>query len=161
RRRRPGVVRLRSARHVPARRRLRRPHPQGRETGRSAGAGADQVRVGDQHEDRQGARPDGAGRGARPRRRGDRVRRRQYLTRLGGAGAAWPLAVSGQQAGKLPTIGFLGGATPSTQGQGVATFVQRLRELGWVEGRTVAIEYRWAEGRTERFAEIAAELARL
>src|SRR5262245_27294660 len=88
-------------------------------------------------------------------------KRREFITLLGGATAAWPIAASGQQAGKLPTIGFLGGATRSTQGQGVATFVQRLRELGWVEGRTVAIEYRWAEGRTERFAEIAAELARL
>jgi putative ABC transport system substrate-binding protein len=52
----------------------------------------------------------------------------------------------------------LGSATPGTQGQWVSAFVQRLRELGWIEGRTIAIEYRWAEGRTERAAEIAAEL---
>ena len=63
--------------------------------------------------------------------------------------------------GKLPTIGFLGAASPSTQSQWVAAFVQRLRELGWIEGRTVAIEFRWAEGRSERFAEIAAEFVRL
>jgi putative ABC transport system substrate-binding protein len=88
------------------------------------------------------------------------MKRRAFITLLGGA-AAWPVAASGQQAGKLPTIGFLGGATPSAQGQWVATFVQRLRELGWIEGRTVAIEIRWAEGRTERFAEIAAEFVRL
>src|SRR5262249_24419293 len=58
-------------------------------------------------------------------------------------------------------IGFFGVSTPSTDELRVAAFVQRLRELGWIEGRTVAIEYRWAEGRTGRFAEIAAELARL
>jgi putative ABC transport system substrate-binding protein len=62
---------------------------------------------------------------------------------------------------KLPTIGFLGATTPSAGGQLLAAFVQRLRELGWIEGRTVAIESRWAEGRSERFAEIAAEFVRL
>ena len=67
---------------------------------------------------------------------------------------------AGAAAGKLPTIGFLG-ATPSAESQRLAAFVQRLRELGWVEGRTITIEYRWAEGREERFAEIAAEFARL
>src|SRR5262249_34420862 len=63
--------------------------------------------------------------------------------------------------GKLPTIGLLGANTSSAASQWVAAFVQRLRELGWIEGRTVAIEYRWAEGRSERFAEIAAEFVRL
>ena len=86
------------------------------------------------------------------------IRRRELLAALGGAAAAWPLAARAQQAEKLPTIGYLGSATPATQGQWVAAFVQRLRELGWIEGRTIAIEYRWAEGRTERAAEIAAEL---
>jgi putative ABC transport system substrate-binding protein len=60
----------------------------------------------------------------------------------------------------LPTIGFLGESTPSGQRQWVAAFVQRLGELGWVEGRNVAIEYRWAEGRNERFAELSAEIVR-
>ena len=60
----------------------------------------------------------------------------------------------------MPTIGFLGAALPSNWGQWVAAFVQRLRELGWSEGRTIAIEYRWAEGRSERYAEIAAEFVR-
>ena len=87
--------------------------------------------------------------------------RREFITLLGGAAAAWPLAARAQQAGKLPTIGFLGTSTPSAWGQWIAAFVQRLRELGWIEGRTVAIEYRWAEGRRERFAEIAAEFVRL
>jgi putative ABC transport system substrate-binding protein len=87
--------------------------------------------------------------------------RREFITLLGGAAAAWPLAARAQQAAKLPTIGFLGATTPETWSRFVAAFVQRLRELGWIEGRTIAIEYRWAEGRGERFAEIAAEFVRL
>jgi putative ABC transport system substrate-binding protein len=83
------------------------------------------------------------------------------MTLLGGAAAAWPLAARAQQAGKLPTIGFLGASTPSAWNQWTAAFVQRLRELGWTEGRTIAIEYRWAELREERLAELAAELVRL
>jgi hypothetical protein len=85
------------------------------------------------------------------------MRRRELITLLGGA-AAWPIAARGQQAGKLPTIGFLGASTSSAARQWSAAFVQRQLELGWIEGRTVANEYRWAEGRTERFAEIVAEL---
>jgi putative ABC transport system substrate-binding protein len=89
------------------------------------------------------------------------VRRRAFITLLGGAAAAWPLVARAQQAGKLPTIGFLGASTPSAWNQWTAAFVQRLRELGWTEGRTIAIEYRWAELREERLAELAAELVRL
>ena len=89
------------------------------------------------------------------------MRRREFVTLLGGAAAAWPLAARAQQASKLPTIGFLGGTSPSVVSQSVAAFVQRMHELGWVEGRNIAIEYRWAEGRSERFAEIAAEFVRL
>src|SRR4029077_20677330 len=87
--------------------------------------------------------------------------RRELVALLGGAAAKWPLAVRAQQAGKVPTIGFLGQSTRSAGSEWVAAFVQRLRELGWIESRTVAIEYRWAEGRDERFAEIAAEFVRL
>src|SRR5262245_59838026 len=79
---------------------------------------------------------------------------------LGGAAAAWPLAARAQQAGKLPTIGFLGAATPSAWGPYTAAFAAGIRELGWIEGRTIAIEYRWAEGRPDRYAEIAAEFVR-
>src|SRR5215510_9729259 len=88
------------------------------------------------------------------------MKRREFITLLGGA-AAWPLAARAQQAAKLPTIGFLGPTTPSSQSQHIAAFVQRLRELGWIEGRDVAIEVRWAEGRDERYAEIANEFVRL
>jgi ABC-type uncharacterized transport system substrate-binding protein len=90
------------------------------------------------------------------------VRRREFITLLGGAAAvAWPLAARAQQPGKLPTIGFLGQSTRSAGSEWVAAFVQRLRELGWNEGRTIVIEYRWGEGREERFAEVAAEFVRL
>ena len=88
------------------------------------------------------------------------MRRRDFITLFGGAAAAWPLAGLAQQAGKLPTIGFLG-ADASAFGPWTAAFVAHLRELGWIEGRTVAIEYRWSQGRTERYAEIAAEFVRL
>ena len=88
------------------------------------------------------------------------MRRRTFISLLGGA-AAWPFAARAQQAAKLPTIGLLVPGTPSSHGQWFASLVQRLHELGWVEGRNVAIEYRWAEGRTERLAEFAAEFVRL
>src|SRR6266480_3580307 len=89
------------------------------------------------------------------------MRRREFIGLFRGAVAAWPLAAQAQQPAKLPTIGFLGSTTPSVESQRVAAFVQRLRELSWIEGRTIAIEYRWAEGRSERAAEIAAEFVRL
>jgi putative tryptophan/tyrosine transport system substrate-binding protein len=88
------------------------------------------------------------------------MRRREFITLLGGAAAAWPLAARAQQPGKLPIIGILGSGTSSTHPWTTA-FVQRLRELGWIEGRTITIDYRWAEGRTERYAEIATEFVRL
>jgi putative tryptophan/tyrosine transport system substrate-binding protein len=86
------------------------------------------------------------------------IGRRQFITLLGGA-AAWPLAARAQHASKLPTIGFLGASTPAFTSQLIAAFVQRLRELGWRDGQTVVIEYRWAEGRADRISEIAAEFA--
>src|SRR6516165_10632921 len=88
------------------------------------------------------------------------IGRRELLAALGGA-AAWPLASRAQQPRKLQTIGFMGQSTRSAASEWVAPFVQRLHELSWIEGRTVAIEYRWAEGREERIAQIAAELVRL
>jgi putative ABC transport system substrate-binding protein len=89
------------------------------------------------------------------------VRRREFITLVGGAAAAWPLAARAQQAAKLPTIGFLGQSTPVVETQRLAAFLKRLRELGWIEGRTVAIEYAWGQGSSERFAEIAADFVRL
>jgi putative tryptophan/tyrosine transport system substrate-binding protein len=91
----------------------------------------------------------------------DQIKRREFITLLGGAAAAWPLAARAQQPDKLPTIGFLGAGTLSAWSRRVASFVQRLRELGWIEGHTIAIEYRWADGSTGRLPNIAAEFARL
>jgi len=88
------------------------------------------------------------------------MRRREFITLLGGA-AAWPLTARAQQPGKLSTVGFLGAATLSTWSPWVAAFVERLREIGWIENRTIVIEYRWAQGREERYAEIAREFVRL
>src|SRR5262245_64502133 len=91
------------------------------------------------------------------------MKRREFIALLGGGLllAAKVKRARGQQAAKLPTIGYLGASTPSFDSHRVAAFVQRLRELGWIEGRTVTIEYRWSEGRSERYPEIAAEFARL
>src|SRR5262245_15125543 len=86
--------------------------------------------------------------------------RREFVALLGRAAAAWPVAAAAQQASRLPTIGLLGSSTPSAWAPWTAAFQQRLRELGWTEGRSIAIEYRWAEGRNERGAEIAAEFVR-
>jgi putative tryptophan/tyrosine transport system substrate-binding protein len=90
------------------------------------------------------------------------LKRRQFITLIGAA-AGCPLAARAQQIGRLPTIGFLGAswASQSGEGQRLVAFLERLHELGWFEGRTLSIEYRWAEGRNERFTEIASEFARL
>jgi putative ABC transport system substrate-binding protein len=87
------------------------------------------------------------------------IERRKFLATLGGAAAGWPLAARAQQPGKLATIGFLGAPTPSAWRSYVPAFVQRLNELGWIEGRTATLVYRWAEGRPERYTEIAPSLS--
>ena len=93
------------------------------------------------------------------------MKRREFITVFGGAlitsPIVWPLAARAQQPGKLPTIGYLGATTPSAESQRVAALVQRLREFGWIESRNLTIEYRYAEGRSERYAELAAEFVRL
>jgi putative ABC transport system substrate-binding protein len=88
------------------------------------------------------------------------MKRREFIMVLGGV-AVWPLVVRAQQPERLPIIGFLGPLASSAMSQWTAAFMQRLRELGWIEGRTVEIEYRWGEGRSERFPEIVAEFVRL
>jgi putative ABC transport system substrate-binding protein len=89
------------------------------------------------------------------------MRRRDFMIGIAGSAVVSPLGASAQQPAKLATVGYLGANTPSAEGRRLAAFLQRLRELGWVEGRTIAIEVRWAEGRNERYAEIAAEFVRL
>jgi putative ABC transport system substrate-binding protein len=89
------------------------------------------------------------------------VKRREFITLLGGAAAAWPLAAGAQQAGKVWRIGYVAGVSRSAASGSYAAFVQGMRELGYVEGKNFVIEWRSVEGRYERFPEIAAELMRL
>jgi putative ABC transport system substrate-binding protein len=89
------------------------------------------------------------------------MRRRDFITLLGSGAVGWPLAARAQQPAKLPIIGFLGQSTPVVESQRLDAFLKRLRELGWIEGRTVAVEYAWGQGSSDRFAEIAAEFVRL
>src|SRR5882724_13047552 len=89
------------------------------------------------------------------------MRRRDFLGVLTSASIAWPLIARAQQPAKLPTIGFMGAGSPSSWSQWTTAFVQRMNELGWIQGKTVAIEYRWAEGSSQRYAEIGAEFVRL
>jgi putative ABC transport system substrate-binding protein len=88
------------------------------------------------------------------------MKRRTFITLLSGAPTAWAFAAHAQQSRKLPLIGFLGPTTPAAGNQWVATFIERLHELQWIEGRTVEIDYLWAGGRTERFAELASDFIR-
>jgi putative ABC transport system substrate-binding protein len=87
------------------------------------------------------------------------MRRREFISLVGSA-AAWPVAARAQQSDRHPAIGFLGATTPTIWGPFVTAFLQRLRELGWVDGRNLTIEYRWAEGREDRYAQFAADLVR-
>src|SRR6201982_3901990 len=89
------------------------------------------------------------------------MRRREFITLAGSAAIAWPLAARAQQPTRLPTVGFLGAGSPATADVWVSAFTSRLRELGWIEGRNIKIDLRWAEGRNDRSAEIAADFVRL
>src|SRR5262249_11987153 len=129
-----------------------------RQARRSAGPAADQVRTCDQSQDRQSAWRQYLRQSAHARRRGDRMKRRAFIALIGGA-AAWPFAARAQQAEKKYTVGIL-----SAGGENTAlsvAFADALRELGWVEGRNVVFEYRYAENRPERLPELAADLVRL
>src|SRR5262249_1477213 len=152
-------LRPRHSQPIPARGRLRQPYPQGREAGRPAGAGADQVRAGDQFENRQGARPRSAGNAAWPRRRGDRVKRREFITLLGAA-AAWPLAARARQGERMRHIGILlpGAADDPEYQARVGAFLQALGQLGWSIGRNVRIDTRWAAANAAEVRRDAAEL---
>src|SRR5262249_39179212 len=143
-------------------RRLYRPHPQGRQAGGFAGGAGEQVRAGDQPPDSPDARAHRAGQAARCRRRGDRVKRRAFITLLGGA-TAWPLAARGQQSERMRRIGVfmpLAADDPESLAR-VGAFLQGLQALGWTDGRNVRIDYRWAAGDAERIRKYAAELAAL
>src|SRR5262249_57128149 len=89
------------------------------------------------------------------------IRRREFITFLGGAAAAWPLAAHAEQPGKLPTIGFLGASSAAAASRNVSAFLQGMHALGYVNGRDFEIEYRWAEGHQQRLPPLAEELVRL
>ena len=118
---------------------------------------ADQIRISDQPQDRKSARPRTASLAARPRRRGDRMmKRREFITLLGGAAAAWPLAVRAQQPA-MPVIGVLGGPSAADWMPRMEMFQQSLRELGYYRRTEFTIEYRWADGQYDRLPALAAE----
>src|SRR5262245_15805975 len=141
---------------------LCRSNAQGREADRPACAGADQVPARSQSQDRQGDRPRSAADAARPRRRGDRMKRRAFITLLGGA-AAWPLAARAQQPERMRRIGVLiPYAADDPEGQArIAAFLQALQQLGWTEGHNVRIDIRRTLGDTDRARRYAAELVAL
>src|SRR5580692_9075273 len=89
------------------------------------------------------------------------MRRREFITLLGGATASWPLVARAQQARHVPIIGYVAPTNPLIPSRSTGAFLQRLRELGWIEGQTITIESRWAAGRPERLDEIAAEFVRM
>src|SRR5262249_9470932 len=137
--RRLGILWTRYPRPVSARRRVRRSHPQRREPGVAG------------HRD--------AGQRARSGRRGDRVKRRAFITLLGGAAAAWSLAAEAQP-GSPPVIGYLSGRWADAEIPYVTGFRQALEELGYVDGNNVAIEFRFSGGQDNRLAPLAADLLR-
>src|SRR5262249_2487503 len=128
-----------------------------------AGADADQVRVGHQPKDREGARPRRSRDATRPRRRGDRMKRRKFITLLGGAAAAWPLAARAQQSERMRRIGVLlnTAADDMVFQTRVGAFLQGLALLGWTIGRNVRIEVRWSGGKADEARRYATELAAL
>jgi putative ABC transport system substrate-binding protein len=137
---------------------LCRPHPQRCQACRSSGRRANQVRTRRQPQDRQGARPHHSGNAAGYRRRGDPVKRRTFITGLGSV-AAWPVLARAQQP-TIPVVGFLGSEWAEVWAGRLRAFRQGLGEIGYVEGKNLAIEYRWAESQNGRLPSLAADLVR-
>src|SRR5262249_9181967 len=158
--RRPDELRHQPGRCLSSGRSFYRPHPQGRQARRPAGGAGEQVRIRHQPADRAHARHRSAAGPALDRRRGDRVRRREFIALLGGgAAAAWPRAARAQQAA-MPVIAVHHLGSPEANVSVMAAFRRGLAETGYIEGRNVAIEFRWAHNDPSRLPELAADLVR-
>src|SRR5262249_47218634 len=160
--------RLDELRNEPARRpssagHLRGTNSEGRKARRSAGPTGDRVRDSSQSQSRQGARRDHTDWNSAPRRRGDRMTRREFISLLGSAAAVWPVVTRAQQPDRMRRIGvFMHFASGDAEGQArIGAFLQGLQELGWAIGSNVQIDYRWSAGDPERGRRDAAELLAL
>src|SRR5262249_33666450 len=126
---------------------------------RSADRAADPVPTGGESQNCENPERDRSDLHSAARRRGDRVRRREFITLVGGATAAWPFAARAQQRG-MPVVGFLHLGSPEPFAPNVAGFWRGLNEIGFAENRNVAIEYRWAQGQYDGLPALAADLVR-